>query len=388
MWWESTRKLQINARRELWIATTSGTSTAMKAQAWINLGNDLDRCGRWIEAYTAYLNALDVSPDHPVASGWAAVMLNRYGRKSGNTNWRPLASRYARTAREHLDQVAAIAPGAELVFAKLPIASKFIAESEQTVSLGSYDRFVRENQLHLSMSLDAAHPDCWDSLHISRVSERDGLAVLPPPIFAMQNICKSNFLLARRLAWESSRNSVADSTSYVDTLDAAVYGHAASLEVLSLRSALDILDQVSAAANAYFGFGRVPSEVSFRTAWRKNSKGEPLFASAQHEIEQENYGMLALVSLADDFRDDGWLFGRKRLRNSATHRFVVVHSVEQDAYRDSPEIEHLSKRDLDNLVIESLQVARSALTYLVDAVNTREDRTPKGTHPLVTLPPL
>ncbi len=386
MWWESTRKLQISARRELWNSTTLGLSPAMEAQAWINLGNDLDRCGRWIEAYTAFRKALETSPNHPVASGWAAVVLNRYGRKSGNTNWRPLASRYARIAIAQLEQVAAIAPGAELVFAQLPVETDLDAEQPNEHSLGPYEMFIRENQLHLSMSLDASHPDCWDSLHILRISEADGSAELPPPLFAMLNICKANFLLARRLAWESRGTYFADSTRYADTLDSAVYGQAVSLKVLSLRSALDVLDQISVAANAYFEFGGLPSEVKFRTAWRTESKGEPLFASAQREVERGNFGMLALVSLADDFRDDGWLFGTKQLRNSATHRFIVAHSDQPSEFRDSPEIQRLSEHDLDNLVTKSLQIVRSALTYLIDAVNTRENRTPRGVYPSVTLP--
>jgi hypothetical protein len=362
MWWESTRKLQIGARRELWKSTTMSLAPETKAQAWINLGNDLERCGRWIEAYTAYFKALIVTPDHPVASGWVAVMLNRYGAKSGGTNWRQVASWYARIANANLEQVAAIAPGAEVVFAKLPVDADVNTDPSGTPSLGAYDSFIRENQLHLSLNLDAAHPDCWDSLNVPRLVETEESSTLPPSLFAMINACKANFVLVRRLAWESICDLVSDTTTYVDTLDSAIYGQNVSLEVLALRAALDILDQVSVAANAYFGFGGLPSEVKFRTAWREESKGEHLLAPVEYEIGQKNFGMLALVSLADDFRDDGWLFGTKQMRNSATHRFIVAHE-ELSELRDSSEIEHLSKADLDNLVIRSLQIARSALTY-------------------------
>ena len=67
------------------------------------------------------------------------------------------------------------------------------------------------------------------------------------------------------------------------------------------------------------------------------------------------------MSLADDFRDDGFLFAHRDLRNYATHRFVVVHDETIGEHRDSKALLHVVRRDLERQCILALHVVRSAL---------------------------
>lgn len=388
-WWETTRKCQIDARRELWEAAESTIDGAMRAQAWINLGNNLVECGRWVEGYMAYLDALRVDPGNPVAAGWAAVMLNRRKGAPGGPDWIGRAHYMARMAQSDLKRVAMIAPGAELHFKDLPTdhADEVVVPDDS--GLQGYDAFISINRLHLSMSLDASHPDCWDSLGVPRLTEPVTAGANPPPLFAMFNTCKSDYLLARRLAWDAKCADTDDAHHYTDTLDYARYGRKASQTVLAMRSAMDILDRVSVAANQYFGLGLDPKDVYFRSVWREGTKGEPLRQGVESEIAAKNWGMLALVGLSDDFRDDGWLFGRQHLRNIATHRFVVAHEMLTQGWREAQEIEHVSVTALEEATVAALRITRSALMYLSDAVTMRERRrVRKGTIPPLTLPTL
>ena len=388
-WWEATRKLQIDTRRELWLAAESDIDASIRAQAWINLGNILDECGRWVEAYMAYMEALSASPGHPVAAGWAALMLQRRGGQPGGPNWLPTAHHLARIAQSNLKLVAVIAPGAEKYFAKLSTdrADDFVRP--ENAGLKGFDDFVLRNRLYLSMSLDASHPDCWDSLTTPKLTEAISTPSEPPLLFAMFNTCKADYLLARHLAWDARNADTDDFHHYVDTLDYARYGNKASLSNLAMRSALDVLDRVAVAANQYFGLGQEPKDVYFRSAWREAVAGEPLRSAAQTEIGEKNRGMLALVSLSDDFRNDGWLFGRQHLRNIATHRFLIIHEMLLGNWRDAKEIEHISVEDLEEATMAALRIARSALMYLSDAVVQCESRrTPIGVNPSVMLPRL
>ena len=168
-WWEATRKHQINARKHLWEAAESDLDAPTQAQAWINLGNNLDEGGRWVEAYEAYVLAMRVDFDNPIAAGHAALILNRRGGAPGGPDWQPLAHRLAKTAQSRREFVAWIAPGAEVQFEKLPIDRA--DEHHEPQTLTPYETFVSTNRLHLSLALDASHPDCWDSLTCPDLTE-------------------------------------------------------------------------------------------------------------------------------------------------------------------------------------------------------------------------
>jgi len=388
-WWEATRKLQIDARRHLWEAAESSMHESIRAQAWINLGNNLEEGGRWVEAYEAYMSAMQIDPGNPVAAGWAAVILHRHGAAPGGPEWQPIAHRLARLAQAQLGLIAEIAPGAEAQFKDLPTDRADEVVAPELASLNGYQTYVSSNRLHLSMALDALHPECWDSLTMPMLTEAVDSDNNPPALIAMFNSCKSDYLLARQLAWDATQVDDDDQHHYTNTLDYARYGAGPSRTVLAMRSALDVLDRVAVMANHYFGIGREPKDVYFRTAWREESTGRPLRPVVEREILAKNWSVLALVALAEDFRDDGWLFGRQRLRNIGTHRFIVSHEMMVGGWREVPEIEHLSADDLDEAAVAALRIARSGLMYLAEAVGRRERRHPGGDISLpLTLPRL
>lgn len=83
------------------------------------------------------------------------------------------------------------------------------------------------------------------------IFEREfGAASTPPPVFAMFNMLKSDFILARDLAWRAVDESVWPKTGrFSDTLDFATYGPDISALMLAHRTALDLLDKVAVTAN-------------------------------------------------------------------------------------------------------------------------------------------
>lgn len=387
-WWEATRKLQVDARRHLWEAAESSLPVPIRAQAWINLGNNLDTGGRWIEAYEAYTTAMRIDTDNPIAAGNAALVLHQRGGAPGGPEWQPIAHRLARLAQAQLEVVAKIAPGAEAQFKDLPTDRADEVAPPELANLNDYETYVSGNRLHLSMALDASHPECWDSLTTPMLTEPIGSESSPPALIAMFNACKSDYLLARQLAWDATQVDDGDQHHYTNTLDYARYGDGPSRAVLAMRSALDVLDRVAVMANHYFGIGQKPGDVYFRTVWREDSKGQSLRSAVESEILAKNWSVLALVGLSDDFRDDGWLSGRRHLRNIATHRFVISHEMMTGAWRESTEIEHISNDDLEESVIAALRISRSALMYLADAVKRREGRRPQGISLPLSLPRL
>lgn len=173
---------------------------------------------------------------------------------------------------------------------------------------------------------------------------------------------------------EAGGADASDGHLYTNTLDYASYGARVAQTVLATRAALDVLDRVAVAANHYFGLGVDPTKVNFRQVWRSLEQPRLLLGRVAEEIAGGNYAMLALTSMADDLVGNGWLEGRQRFRNVATHRFVVTHSerVGPSSWRPAKEIYHLYEPDLDEELIAALQTARSSILYLHEAVRLSE----------------
>jgi hypothetical protein len=76
----------------------------------------------------------------------------------------------------------------------------------------------------------------------------------------------------------------------------------------------------------------------------------------------------------NDLTDNGWLEGRQRFRNVATHRFVVAHLEGFPVPQPTTEAQHLSVSDLDAEVVAALTMARSGILYLYGAIGHRSRR--------------
>ena len=143
---------------------------------------------------------------------------------------------------------------------------------------------------------------------------------------------------------------------------------------LALRSALDLLDRVAVGANHYFGFGCPAKKVDFLTLWREQRRPQPLRSAVRAEIEAGNWSVLALVELADDIKDGGWLADRRALRNVATHRYLAIHDLTVGRHRCCEEIVHVELNHAQSIALSAFSLARAGLIYLIDAVSRREQR--------------
>lgn len=165
---------------------------------------------------------------------------------------------------------------------------------------------------------------------------------------------------------------------FSDTLDYALYGPDTSALILAHRTALDLLDKVAVTANSYFELGLPPKKVSFGRLWRDpddKKTGSRLVEKVEGLIRAGVYAMYGLVELAEDYDGaDGIIRSQKNLRNSGTHRFLVLHDLGDPALaRQAPEIEHLNHTDFVYEALSALRVARSAIQMLALAISQYEE---------------
>lgn len=381
-WYCVTATLRREARRLFRFAGKGKDSFFITSKALTNLGNALRRAYRFIEAYDCYLSALKADPSNGVARIGAARILLRFVNEGiGDRDvLLGVAAQHLRTAQENPDRIRKLA--GERAYRQLSelMNTKIVGGTLPDLSSATdYQRFVAKHRLALAptiegLDLSMSH---WDSLRIERITEPinteyDGV----PPIFAMFNILKSDYLTARFLAYLGLEGKLVDSGKYSDTLDYASYGIWSSVLTLSQRSCLDLLDKTAIAASEYLGLPGGEKSVGFLTRWFVRPKEEPPLwqPGVRDEIISGNTAVIALSEASYDIAEGGFLHEKRSIRNTSTHRFTVLHDFGSSMSRKCRYIDHFNKETFADQLIETLQLTRAILFYFVNMIKIRENR--------------
>lgn len=380
---ERTRVQRAEARRCYWkVAQDLNADPSLQTQAWTNLANQFSNSYRLSEAHDAWLAALKIDPKNGVAASSAAHNLLWLFEQGGCSDLtRVEAIMLAKIAHRHQDQLIQYA-GAQAAEKITAFASELGDPPSRLPHTDPFISWVERERLTLAPVVELVDPALGklDWLMLPGILEREsGARGMPPPVFAMFNILKSDFILARDLAWRANDESFWPATGrFADTLDYATYGPDASALILAHRTALDLLDKVAVTANHYFEFGQPPDKVYFGKLWRRDidkvTGMRPLAETVDAAIRAGVSALYGLVELADDYDNKaGILRPQKDLRNAGTHRFVLLHDLGDPAYsRQTPEVEHHRREQFAQEVLRALRVARSAIQMLALAISQHE----------------
>jgi tetratricopeptide (TPR) repeat protein len=375
-WYLKTNALRREAR--WWFRKAADNSEGeVKTQALTNLANALDVAYRWAEAYDCYLEALRADPNNGVAAGCAAQVLYRLlgTGLSHSERLHRVAAQYARIAQDNAPTVERYAGRSAVeIFSRLPTVDSGTQTDPPKEITDEYLSFVSAHHLALTPTVEGldANLKRWDSVQIEQIIEPIDAGSESPPVFAMINTLKADFVLARHMAFEGMQVPTWDTSIYADSLDYAVYGIAPAKLSLAQRAALDILDRVAVLVNEYLDVGLKPKRIHFRTFWRQENHG---WRQRLHEeLASGNTAIAALGEVAEDLEAQGYLAPKRSLRNTSTHRFVVLHDPYSDRYRASESVEHHEYSSFAGETIETLKVVRSAILYLAELISVRERR--------------
>ncbi len=287
----------------------------------------------------------------------------------------------AKIVHRHQDRVVQYA-GAQAAKQIAEFASELGDPPPRAPHTDPFISWVERERLTLAPVVELVDPALGklDWLMLPGILEREsGVRGMPPPVFAMFNVLKSDFILARDLAWRALDENVWPATGrFADTLDYANYGPGASALILAHRTALDLLDKVAVTANHYFEFGQAPDKVYFGKLWRGSPDKATGVRRLAERVEKAIRGgasaLYGLVELAEDYDSSaGILRSQKDLRNAGTHRFVVLHDLGDPTHsRQAPEIEHHRMDVFTQEALRALRVARSAIQMLALAISQHE----------------
>lgn len=363
------------------VATAEDQDDSLRSQAWTNLANQFTQSVRLGEAHDARLAALAIEPGNGVAAALAARDLLWLYNQGGCSELTKIeAAMLARVAKANVDRMESyVGPGIAKQLAEM--ADQLGDPPKRSPHTDAFVRWVEEERLTLGPAVELVDPSLGkiDWLMLPGILEREERpsAITPPPIFAMFNSLKADFILARDLAWrEVSETAWPTTGRFADTLDYAVYGPGTSALVVAHRTALDLLDKVAVTANKYFEIGEPPDRVYFGSLWRPGLKKKngpiQLAAPVEAAIRDGVCALYGLVELAEDYSTDtGILRAQKDLRNAGTHRFIVLHDEGVSA-REAAEVEHYGKYEFLDEVINALRIARSAIQTLCLAITQHE----------------
>jgi hypothetical protein len=254
-------------------------------------------------------------------------------------------------------------------------------KTEQVAQVDSYEGFVVKNNLTLSPTIHShVHgSQYWDNINITSVTSTTGSGGGVPEIFAMVNVLKSDYILARQLLFDACHERFKETGNYNDTLDYACYGVNQSALALAQRSALDILDKIAVASLSYLGVGGA-KDASMKTAWfkkaKKGQKPRELCPVIEEEVENGNTALLSMTEISRDLSNkEGFLSIKQNSRNSSTHRFTVLHDMGlPHESGESGCVERYRFQEFARESLQTLKLARAGVVYFVQMVLIRERR--------------
>ncbi|MFZ0168984.1 MAG: LA2681 family HEPN domain-containing protein [Candidatus Dormiibacterota bacterium] len=251
-----------------------------------------------------------------------------------------------------------------------------------------YQEWCRSHGLFLHLS-----PFClkegqrtWDPLYFRSAVTVPPLGETPPSgvpaTFGAFNTLKNEYTTARFLAWVALADSplrgvlreVGTHTRYIDTRDEATYDLATGIARQAFQAGNNLLDKIGTLLSLFLGIRGINS---FERWWKVSGKRRdytlhPLVIDAIRASDDWGPGLWALCDLSADLEEGGRYFDLQCLRHAATHKFVFQHqgdAGEPPNFRQP--VVRISAAEAERLLIQQLQVARSAMVYTVEVIDAR-----------------
>jgi len=358
-------------------------------ELFTSYGNMLDVMGRPVEALEYYNRALKLQPNKPETLVNKAIVLNHLALYAmGNTHLFIFeAGRLLEIAKQN-------SPHPQLekhLTVHLKYINDFIRAHGEEFDIEQYEvskpisefhNFMRifcfKHELYLTPSTligKEEHQFFGDPLFISKMkADLQDMQKFYRYITFFNQI-KQDYIFSRYLLVQSQYKAnhaevVDQDVDYYYPVDYSLYSSYVEMLKVSYRLAIDTLDKIAFFVKDYCGVKSLNTDNTyFRNVF--STKKNPL--ELRTELKQfKNIYLFGLLDLALDMRKGEYYEFVYDLRNAVTHRFVSIYSemiLDKDKDVSAP------KRNLDqftNTTIQSLQLLKAAITYLVLFVDSHE----------------
>lgn len=389
-------------RKAIELFEIHGNNLILLLRAYTNYANELDSCGRVIEAIRIYRKALALAPKFSMARGNYGRALQFYANKVNDSgHYKELHHfAYQSMAKALKNPDGSLYKDAIIYFDKKlkeyetlqdktilskPIIFKKYAlgkSDERDYRLWCLEHHLFLNPLNDLIELESAF--AHDPLTITTYTEdstkdeeTSNETLTPPKWFAMLNQLKEEYIYARYLCYEGTQKQ--NIPHYADkdvklTLSSYDYvNYSIRLEQLkaSYRSLFSIFDQVAFMINEFWQLGFSEREADAHHIFAKCDK-----------YPNENVALKALYWSYLDFyekfgiSDNAVEKDLKILRNAFEHKFVKVHEYPCTNKMEiaADRFYHISEENLVKCTLRLLELSREFIMELVYAIGIEESK--------------
>ena len=416
--WErpETQEQILELRRALRHEGFSQLPPLRQCQILTNLGNQLSKIGRFIEAVETFDRALNLNRKFGMASGNRGIALDHYARAlydDGHAGYMVVDAYDCLTAAVAAD---AFYEGAGYEHAHQAFREE-ARRIESRIDIKAV-RKIRAKQYKLGKSSEERHYRKWclqNRLFINPLNDLGPLSVaaqdvltLPsltvsiasgpnvPQIIGFFNQMKQEFVSARYLFYEGI---IARGPHFSDhdvrlynTLDYPAYSLAVEKMRAAFRVFYSLLDKISFFLNHYLQLGHKPKSVSFRSVWYEPKGGDARPLLGQFAV-CPNWPLRGLFWLSKDLFEEEFKSATepdaealKEIRDYLEHKYLQIH--QEMTASIAPAFSYsLYKGDFAGRTLRLLRLVRASMIYLSLAVWSEERKRDRdGGRKTVTMP--
>lgn len=388
-------------RQALSLTEDCTTPSTLLLCIYTNYANELDACGRVIEALKIYRKAISLSPTFSMAIGNYGRALQFYANLVNDPGHCKELHCYAYQAIKlaldkqdvnlHEDAIQAFnkiikeynnSPWKEYLSKPIVFDQYNMGESDEQ----SYREWCLRNHLFLNPLNDLIEQEsafAHDPLTITKYTEfvkSDNIdaksASEPPKWFAMLNQLKEEYVYARLLCYEGIEKF--NKTHYADKnvkLSLSSYDYVNySIRIEQLKSAFknlySIFDQVAFMINEYWQIGL--SEKSADAAHVFENRKYPKDNIALNALYWSHIEFIEKFGSADRPSEKNL----HTLRNAIEHKFIKIHEFpcDKELKLEIDSFYHISEPKLKEYVFHLLELAREWIIELTYAIDIEESK--------------
>ncbi len=376
----------------------------IRRQVWTDYGNCLDALGRGMEALYAYDEALKIDPNFPMAVGNKAEAMKLFADISGAYRDAIYIKSYQmlNSALENKDLVK---------FGSIEARRNFENEATQIEKSCKDKSVLSKNLKH--PKYDSTYMTEFEKFYIKlclkynlflnfhihedkcEVSIVDPIFIsLVTPINDNQtfynlakyiNQIKEDYAVARLLLVQSQFkredfNRISERTTFVNTLDYAIFDIYTGFLKSAFKEAYNILDKISRFINDYYKLG-IGGKIYFTTIWQyKVNENE--WKIRPKILNSKNISLYALCDIFLDFKSS--YYDRIRnIRDASIHERLVIYESGLTNWDNKEDKYNIGYETMLSQTINLLQLVKSAIIYLINFVQLEEGKKKKDSIGLI-----
>lgn len=359
-------------------------------RARTNIANLLDKYGRNYEALYTYDSTLDVNPNFGMALGNKAIALIYYTSLAPQQSLVLLNQSYMLLKKALEDESLTEVGGnwaKEAFSKKLFEIERYFEKIDYTPletktpkELSPYNKFILENNLILNYDFGYYYDEgsLKDNFFPNLVESTDEKIknkslVMSDKIYFCFNVFNQimeDFVTARYNYFHAIQLSSAETdckTEYIYTFDYSKHSVAFGMYKSVFSTLYNSLDKIAHLVNYYFTKSEIePENVDIYFDWFTTEEYKNII------LENDSYQLLALFSLALDFKTKSPFNRLQKLRNRITHSFLNISDFDHASNKNN--IYETNEMELTKSIDSLFIIVKSAIIYTILAIKFYGDQ--------------